>query len=682
MKTTIKHILLALVIIATAATGADARKINVHGVVTAKHNSEPMAGVCIFDAKNHHLLGSTNDEGKYHVTVDDDATIEFCILGSQDQTIPVDGRLNIDIELEREAMALDEVVVQAKRVTSAIITEPTDMDVKGNYLHIKTHVKMPREMFNTSSRLVIQPMVYNVTRKQINYMKPIVYDGWRYNATQERMYDFDRTKDPLSEYVEIKKTSTRKDNVVTIIDSIYVEHPKDDFRCDLMLSLEDYNRIMYGDTATIARGVVNPLRFLELKAAGSMVTDESFLPTPDLQLRDARGDVNLSFKVNQKKLDLDLDNNRAEMDALLAQIREIEQDPNATLKSFAISGTASPEGSYEHNLTLANERMKSAMEIIYQNLDESTRRNATFTSEAGVESWSAVANLLRADSLVAEADAVDDIIARNPNSRERQSYLISRLPVYGKIKDVYLPQLRRVSYQFVSQRYRYLTDDEIAEIYRTDSSKLSRYEFWRLYTITDSPEEKETIARRALQVHPNFLVAASDLTALLIQKGEPTSEFLAPLVDKAGNRVPNEARATLSAAFLNEGNFLEADSLAELLPDEPRFHKNIVYAKALNGKYLDVMQELSNESVFNEVLLLLAVKADDEAWKKAKKLGNSAKEEYIKAICANRMDDYMEAVNHLENAFRLDPELKEIAKVDGDVIDLLDEEGHSEEDNE
>lgn len=682
MKTTIKHILLALVIIATAVSGADARKINVHGVVTAKHNGEPMVGVCIFDAKNHHLLGSTNDEGKYMVSVEDTATIEFCILGSHDQTIPVDGRLNINVELEREAMALDEVVVHAKRVTSAILTEPTDMDVKGNYLHIKTHVKMPREMFNTSSRLIIQPMVYNVTRKQINYMSPIVYDGWRYNATQERMYDFDRKKDPLSNFVQIKESSTRKDNVITIIDSIYVEHPKDDFRCDLMLSLEDYNHIMYGDTTTIARGVINPLRFLELKASGVFVTDDNYLPTPDLQLRDARGDVNLSFKVNQKKLDLDLDNNRAEMDGLLAQIREIEQDPNATLKSFSIFGTASPEGSYEHNLTLANERMKSAMEIIYQNLDESTRRNSTFESEAAVESWNSVADMLRADSLITEADAVEDIIARNPNSRERQSYLISRLPVYSKIKDVYLPQLRRVSYQFISSRYRYLTDEEIAELYRTDSGKLSRYEFWRLYSLAESPEEKETIARRALEVHPNFLVGASDLTAMLIQKGEPTSEYLAPLVEKAGNRVPNETRATLAAAYLNEGNFLEADSLAELLPDEPRFHKTIVYSKALNGKYLEVMQELSNESVFNEVLLLLAIKADDEAWKKAKTLGNSAKEEYIKAICANRMDDYMEAVNHLENAFRLDPELKEIAKVDGDVIDLLDEDGHIEDDNE
>ena len=43
-------------------------------------------------------------------------------------------------------------------------------------------------------------------------------------------------------------------------------------------------------------------------------------------------------------------------------------------------------------------------------------------------------------------------------------------------------------------------------------------------------------------------------------------------------------------------------------------------------------------------------------------------------MAANRVDDYIEAITHLEEAFRLDPSLREIAKIDGDVVDLLDEE--------
>lgn len=664
----------ALLFLSAALTGVEARVINVHGRVTAKHNGEPLSGVCVFNGANNKLLGSTNDEGKYMVSIDDAGELMFEVLGSQDLKVAVGGRLNIDVALEREAMVLDEVVVQAKRVTSAILTEPTDMDVKGNYLHIKTHVKMPHEMFNTSSRLIVQPMIYNVTRKQVNYLSPVVYDGWRYAYTQERMHDFDRNKDPLSPKVEIKRSSSRKDNVITIIDSAFVEHPKDDFRCDLLLSVENYNRIVYGDTATIARGVVNPLRFLELDLDGLFVTDSAYLPTPDLQLRDTRGDIKLTFKVNQAKLDLDLENNRAELENLLSQIHEIEQDPNSTLKSFTIEGTASPEGSYNFNLGLAKKRMESAMATILENLDPSTKRNAEFNSDASVEKWASVIEMLKADSLVDEAAKVEEIVGRFPENVDRQSQQVVRQPFYTKIKENYLPRLRKVNYEFVSSRYRYLTDEEIAEEYKKNSGKLSRYEYWRLYTLTDSLPEKEEICRRALEADPKFLVAASDLTAMMIQRGHSDPSILAPLVEKAGNHVPDEARATLAAAYLNDGNFIAADSLAEMLPDNERFHKTIVYGKALNGKYVEVMQELSEESLFNEVLLLLAIKANDQAWEKAQQLGNTAKEEYVKAMAANRVDEYMEAVNHLENAFELDPDLKEIAKVDGDVIDLLDDE--------
>jgi len=38
--------------------------------------------------------------------------------------------------------------------------------------------------------------------------------------------------------------------------------------------------------------------------------------------------------------------NAREIDAMLNEFRVIENDPDMTLKSFTISGTASPEGNY------------------------------------------------------------------------------------------------------------------------------------------------------------------------------------------------------------------------------------------------------------------------------------------------------------------------------------------------
>ena len=117
----------------------------------------------------------------------------------------------------------------------------------------------------------------------------------------------------------------------------------------------------------------------------------------------------------------------------------------------------------------------------------------------------------------------------------------------------------------------------------------------------------------------------------------------------------------------------QADSLAAELPDTGAYHKAKVYSAALNGRYEEVIQEISAESPFNEVLMLLAIKANDQAWEKAKLLGNSARENYIKAVAANRVDEVVLALSYLESALKKDPSLRDIASVDGDVLDLLQE---------
>ncbi len=115
------------------------------------------------------------------------------------------------------------------------------------------------------------------------------------------------------------------------------------------------------------------------------------------------------------------------------------------------------------------------------------------------------------------------------------------------------------------------------------------------------------------------------------------------------------------------------------MPDTPEYHKGKVYSAALNGRYQEVVQEVSEDSPINEVLLLLALKDNEQAWESAKKLGDSAIEQYIKATAANRVDEYSIALIFLENALHLDPSLRDVARVDGDMTELLEDlEGESE----
>ena len=97
--------------------------------------------------------------------------------------------------------------------------------------------------------------------------------------------------------------------------------------------------------------------------------------------------------------------------------------------------------------------------------------------------------------------------------------------------------------------------------------------------------------------------------------------------------------------------------------------------QALAGYYNDAFEKVAATSPFNEVVMLLAMKKNQEAWDKISTMDvETAREYYIKAIAANRLEKIGDAIMSIEKALELDPSLLEVAKVDGDIIDLLPEE--------
>ena len=663
-----------------AAPLAGARVINVRGQVTVKDTGEPLRGVSILNG-NKRLIGSTNMEGRFTVSVDDNSSLTFSCMAGETMTEPVNGRHEINVVLTPKATELEEVVVMGKANKKALEIGKADLDVIGSYIHLKKQVKIPHQLFSSGVRMIVQPSIYNGTRRSLTYLKPAVLDGWRYADTQERMYDWDLKCDTLTPYRTIKHTSRSKDDIVTLHDSLYVDNPNDDYLCMVVATLENYNRLLYVDTFMIARGTVNPLRFLNYSLTGLPLTDKSYLPEPEVFLRDTRGQVNLNFEVSKSQLDLDRGNNRAELQKMLDEFKTIESDPDMMLKGFDIHGTASPEGRLASNQKLARDRMTSAMNVISREAGTGLLKNATVTSDASVATWDQVVKLLREDGRNDMANQVQDVIDRYSNPDQQWSAM-RKLPFYASVlQGEYLPKLRTVEYRILSSRYRPLSQEEILQLYRTDSTKLTKYNFWKLYEAETDTIQREKYLRQALKLHPDFLAAANDLSELLINKGKADDTVLAPFFTdpRKWKELPAETRYNQAVSSMQSGHISRADSLMSTLPDTPEFHKGIIYTRALNGDYAEVVKEISEDSPLNEVLLLLAMKSNDMAWEKAQQLGDSAIEEYIKATCANRVDDYLEARAHLDRAFQLDPSLKTIARMDGDIVDMLEEDDIEEE---
>jgi tetratricopeptide (TPR) repeat protein len=593
--------------------------------------------------------------------------------------VDVKGKSRLRVVLEEESVSLKEVTISQKRITDKILPEPTDIEVRGNYFHVKTRVRVPREMFSHNTRLVVQPVLNNATRKQVTLMKPMVYDAREYNETQDRLYNFDLNDslagDPLARYITVKSEQTREkgrpNDIIGYNDSIYVEHVKDDFSCDVYMAIENYNRILYRDTTIIARGTVNPLRFLDYSFAAHELTDSAYFPKKEVQLRDSQGKVNLRFPVGKAVFDSNDPQNASEIDKLRQQIETISQSKGASLSSLELRGQSSPEGRYSRNMSLAKMRMDYALGFLKRTLPADMTQGMTFTSDATVAPWSRVAEILRKDTLASEADRVEAILAAHPGNIEAQGRAIQRLPFYHKIIATRcLPQLRRVDYTLHYNVYRTLTIDEIAQLYAQDYSQLSKYEFFKLYRAEADTAKRVAMMRQALEVYPSFMAAANDLSVQLINHRQYDASLLRPF---AGAGAPQEVNVNQLITLLNEGLYASADSVAHFVNDNESTHTMLAVNAVLNGRYdSENYATIAKTGKRNEVVMLLAMKLDDAALRMSRQLpDNEAVSHYLRAICLNRTNDPTEAYEELKRAFAMDPSLKEIAKTDGDVTDLL-----------
>ena len=666
MKSFIQICFLSALIFLLSGVDIIAQNLRVAGVVRG-NNEERLAGVTIINKETKKVVGLTDEDGKYSVIVPVNGFLNFTCLGYDGQDIKVKGRQIIDVVLVSTAVKIQEVSVVAK-IKNKVIFEPSEIEVVGNYFHLRTRFKVPAEMFSSNTRLIVQPTLYNITRKKGVLLKPVVTDGREYTLTQERMYEFDLKNDPLEPYIR-KSEMTKNGELVAYHDSAYIENLKEDFRADIRLSLENYNRILFTDSFQIARGLVNPLRFFEYKLKAKDITDERYFPKPELQLRNDRGEVELSFLPGKADINDRDPKNASELAKLRERLSSIETNPDAKLQTFSILGVSSPEGPHDKNLVLAKKRMDLAVNRILSHLNKETLDFLKIQTGSKVETWQTAIEMMRRDSLFGQAQDLQNIVNKYPDSPDKQWRAIIRLPYYRSvIVPHYLPLMRRVEYNFDYSIYRFLTDAEIKELYLKDYKQLSRHEFWRMFEIAESDEEKETIYKQALEVYPKFMLAANNLSALYINQGRPDDSILESFISKDA---PEEVLTNQAVALLSNWKYEKADSVVSLIPDgvSSEYLKSVT--RALNGNYEEALATFGQEGGINEVVLLLALKRNDEAWEKAQNLPETARSEYVKAIAANRLDKVMDAINHIEKAFELDPSLRDVAKVDADVMDLL-----------
>ena len=117
-KISFRFILTAILIFGIGISSSIAQdRVSVSGVVTDTEDNSPLPGVSVTVPGSQELIGTTigtttNLDGEYTVRVPQDLNrLRFSFIGYKSMVVSIDGRTEINIELQQDVRLLDDVVV-------------------------------------------------------------------------------------------------------------------------------------------------------------------------------------------------------------------------------------------------------------------------------------------------------------------------------------------------------------------------------------------------------------------------------------------------------------------------------------------------------------------------------------------------------------------------------------------
>ena len=580
---------------------------------------------------------TTAPEGKYLL----DNVLESSWL----MFIPYTG----DAVIRPVQMDMPDVMIDAGRELGPVtVTEVGSHDLTGKPLqcgdkiYVDSKLKIKKENLKEYTRLLIFPYYTecSLTGEPVDttptYLRPIVAYGSQYRRTQERRFGFDLSRDAL--YTYRHDTLTLDENDRLRVNFLFKSPDvKKRYVIKANISYEDFNA-EWEHRPTFLKYCENnkPMRFLEVNYEAAFLDpkDPDFKVIPETKEMNSTGNINLAFLNGKAELDPNNPNNAIEIAKLQDEMLAIENTENNTLSGLTIIGKASPEGSYDGNLSLAGRRIGFAVGKITEVFNQYTLQRMKIVRTPVVAGWEEVADSMAADSLLPEAEEIRAICKRYEGNMGQQYSSIRVLPYYNKvIKEVYLPKLRTVKYEYKYKEKRALNDAEILQKYKANKHLpanqvyFSRYEYWRLTTmLTDStglPDIYKRYHAAMVKSKTEDVLAACNYAAYCIREKKCDTLMLKPYIDlrikrsdvereddEKGRVVYNRSAVIKNQVlmYMLAEDYNMALALLERLPDgeEKRTLNAFVHCLACNYDQEEYADIVARTSLVNQVVIALA----------------------------------------------------------------------------
>lgn len=345
-------------------------------------------------------------------------------------------------------------------------------------------------------------------------------------------------------------------------------------------------------------------------------------------------------------------------------VKNASADSTKQIESLHISSFASPDGGVKLNTKLSENREKSTLDYVKENLEEEEISNyGELTSDFTPQDWEGFQKLV-SQSNIQDKDLILSVLSMYKDPEQREKEIRNLSSVFDQLADEILPQLR---YSRITASINTIgrSDDEIKAQYKEDASKLSVDELLYCATLTNDNKQKVEIYATAAKLYPNDFRCFNNLGKAQFVEGnydEAKANF-----EKAAKLAPesNEVKMNLGLIkMLNKDYAGARESFGSAAGVEGlNDAMGVYYIK--QGDYQTAVKAFGDTKSNNAALAQILVNDYSAAQATLNAVKNpNATTYYMMAVIAARTSNEQGVYANLRKAVAMDSSLKAKAAVD------------------